>query len=269
MVMDKAKIIERLERYRLLLSQYPLPRREISKERGWIQKILQETGTFKTITVGPPPMIGGLVMKDINPLDCLFEPPYGANVIPIVQTAIDEAIGVVESEDFSLEEKCNAKNTSPKLSDGSCESRKIFIVHGHDEGMKLEVVQFLTKLNFEPIVLNECPNNGQTIIEKLEANSNVAFAVILLSPCDEGRKRGTEELRFRARQNVVVELGYFVGKLGRKNVFLLKKNNVEEISDFSGVVYTLFDSSGGWKLELAKGLGARGFSVDLNHLLGV
>lgn len=259
--MDKSEIVARLENYRSLLLKSPLPRREISRERVWIQKILQKTGTFKTITIGPPPMLGGIVMRDINPLDCLFDPPYGANVINIVVNAIDEAIGVVESSVFDLE-------MSQKIGESIHNvNRRVFLVHGHDNSMRLAVSCFLTQLNFTPVILNECPSNGQTIIEKLEKNSDVGFAIILLSPCDEGRERGCTNFNFRARQNVVAELGYFVGRLGRRRVFILRKENVEEISDFSGIVYTAFDEAGGWKIALMKDLKAAGFSFDAQALL--
>lgn len=146
------------------------------------------------------------------------------------------------------------------------ENKKIFIVHGHDNTMKLEVDSFLKQLEFETIILNNQANNGNTIIEKLEENSNVGFAIVLLSPCDEGRRKGTNELRSRARQNVILELGYFIGLLGRTRVCTLKKTDVEEPSDFTGIVYTDYDNAGGWKLLLVRELRSAGYNLDMNKI---
>lgn len=147
------------------------------------------------------------------------------------------------------------------------DNNKIFIVHGQDEAMKLDVARFVEKIGLEAVILNEQSNNGKTVIEKLEENSNVGFAIVLLSPCDEGRKAGTNEFKPRARQNVIVELGYFVGKLGRNKVFILKKSDVEEPSDFTGVVYTDYDKSGGWIFSLLKDLKSAGYEIDMNKII--
>jgi predicted nucleotide-binding protein len=144
---------------------------------------------------------------------------------------------------------------------------KVFIVHGHDEAMKLAVESFLKQIKLEPIVLNNQISQSKTVIEKLESYSDVGFAVVLLSPCDVGRSKNSEELRPRARQNVILELGYFMGRLGRNNVCTLKKLNGEEPSDFDGIIYVSFDEAGGWKINLAKELKAAGYSVDMNNLL--
>lgn len=146
-------------------------------------------------------------------------------------------------------------------------NKKIFVVHGHDSTMKLEVESFLKQLELEPIILNNQANNGNTIIEKLERNSNVGFAIILLSPCDEGRKKGSTDFHNRARQNVILELGYFIGHLGRDKVCTLKKLDVEEPSDFTGIAYTEYDNAGGWKLLLARELKSVGYIINVNSLL--
>lgn len=145
-------------------------------------------------------------------------------------------------------------------------NRKVFIVHGHDNEMKIAVAECLRKLEFEPIILNEQANQSMTVIEKIERHSDVEFAVILLSPCDEGRKKDVGDYKPRARQNVILELGYFIGKIGRQNTCSLLKESVEAPSDFTGIVYTDFDSKGAWKMELAKELNAAGFTVNMNNL---
>jgi len=123
-------------------------------------------------------------------------------------------------------------------------------------------------LNLEPIVLPEQPNLGDTIIEKLERTSPVAFAVVLLTPDDKGcPATDTSTLRPRAHQNVVFELGFFIGMLGGRKVCALYAEGVELPSDFQGVVYILFDASGTWRLLLARELKASGLDIDLNKAL--
>ena len=150
-------------------------------------------------------------------------------------------------------------------------TRKVFVVHGRDDEMKQSVARFLEHLELRPIILNERSNEGRTIIEKFEANSDVPFAVVLLSPDDVGAERSDfeespEKLSGRARQNVILELGYFLGRLSRKRVCALRKEDVEIPSDFSGVIYVDYDPPGTWRFLLAKEIKAAGIPVDLNKL---
>lgn len=146
--------------------------------------------------------------------------------------------------------------------------REVFIVHGHDQGTKEQVTRFIERLELEPIILHEKPSKGRTIIEKFEDYSDVAYAVILLTADDVGKlkshkgKGGT-----RARQNVVFELGFFIGKLDRKRVCALYEEGVELPSDFKGVLYIPLDDKGAWKFSLAKELKAVGLKVDLNAIV--
>ncbi len=145
-------------------------------------------------------------------------------------------------------------------------SRKIFIVHGHDDGARETVARFLERIGLEAVILHEQANQGRTIIEKVVANSDVGFAVVLLTPDDEGCvKGGTPEPR--ARQNVLLELGYFIGRLGRNKVCALKRGTLEIPSDFAGVVWETMDSNGGWKQALARELEAAGHSIDWNKVM--
>jgi predicted nucleotide-binding protein len=141
--------------------------------------------------------------------------------------------------------------------------RKVFVVHGHDEGAREAVARYLEKLGFEAIILHEQANKGRTVIEKIEAHGEVGFAVVLLTPDDVGSLKG-DDLQPRARQNVLLELGYFVGRLGRSRVCALKRGEVEVPSDFGGVVYETFDDRGAWKTALGKELEAAGFEIDWN-----
>lgn len=148
-------------------------------------------------------------------------------------------------------------------------TNKVFIVHGHDDNAKISVARFVEKLGLEAIILHEQPNKGKTIIEKFESNArDVDYAIILLTPDDIAAPiNDTENKKFRARQNVILELGYFSGALGRQNVCVLYKNEVEIPSDYLGVVYTELDSSEGWHLKLAKEMKASGLNIDLNKAL--
>jgi predicted nucleotide-binding protein len=141
-------------------------------------------------------------------------------------------------------------------------SNKVFIVHGHDDNMLQNVNLFLRKLELSPIILHEQPNKGRTIIEKFVDYSDVGFAVVLLSPDDKAI--ANEKQINRARQNVIFELGYFIGRLGRDRVAALYKSSVEIPSDYSGVLYLEFNSSENWKIQLCKELKAVGFNIDLN-----
>jgi predicted nucleotide-binding protein len=131
------------------------------------------------------------------------------------------------------------------------------------------VARFITKIDLEPIILHEQPNNGKTLFEKFETNSNdVGFAIVLLTPDDTGGlKQPKPSLKDRARQNVIFELGYFFGKLGRSRVCALHKGSVELPSDFYGIVYVQLDDAGGWQLNLAKELNSAGYNVDLNKVI--
>ncbi len=106
---------------------------------------------------------------------------------------------------------------------------------------------------------------GRTIIEKIEAHGDVGFAVVLLTPDDEGCPKGGKP-EPRARQNVLLELGYFIGRLGRSRVCALKRGEVEIPSDFGGVVYETYDESDRWKMALGRELQAAGFEVDWNRI---
>jgi predicted nucleotide-binding protein len=136
-------------------------------------------------------------------------------------------------------------------------------VHGRSESLKQQVARFLEGLGIRVIILHEQPDKGRTIIEKFEDHADVRFAVVLLGADDEGRLREETSFSLRARQNVVFELGYFIGKLGRGRVCALVETGVEIPSDLHGVLYIPFE--GAWKLALARELKASDLEVDLNR----
>lgn len=146
-------------------------------------------------------------------------------------------------------------------------NRKVFIVHGHDDGPKEAVARFLAKIGFEPVILHEQANKGQTIIEKFMHHADVGFAVVCMTPDDIGGVKSTTKLEPRARQNVIMELGFFIGKLGRANVCALKSADLEIPSDILGVLWTNYDNAGAWKSALAKELEAADFEIDWNQVM--
>jgi predicted nucleotide-binding protein len=155
----------------------------------------------------------------------------------------------------------------PVLSAGpSVGGAKVFLVHGHDEAVLEAVARFIGHLGLTPVILHEQASKGRTVMEKLEEHGDVGFAVVLLTPDDVGGC-SDKELRPRARQNVVLELGYFLGRLERHNVCAIHRGELELPSDYMGVVYLRFDEGGGWRSGLAKELKAAGFSFDANKLL--
>lgn len=148
----------------------------------------------------------------------------------------------------------------------SCGSKDIFVVHGHDDEAKETAARFIEKLGGRAVVLHEQPNAGRTIIEKFEHYSNVAFAIVLLTPDDVGGKT-SKSLKQRARQNVVFELGFFFAKLGRNKVCALHKEEVEIPSDIQGVIYTPMDKAGAWRIALARELKAAGIPLDYDKVI--
>lgn len=144
---------------------------------------------------------------------------------------------------------------------------KVFIVHGHDEEAKAKTARFIENLGFEAIILHEKASSSMTIIEKIENYSDVGFGIVLYTPCDIGGKQIDEpELSPRARQNVVFEHGFLIGKIGRSNVCALVKGNVEIPNDISGVVYVQMDNAEAWKYTIAKEMREIGYNVDMNKI---
>lgn len=112
-------------------------------------------------------------------------------------------------------------------------SNNVFVVHGHDEQAKESTARFIEKLGLNAVILHQQANEGQTIIEKLEKHTDAAYAVVSFTPDDVGSASSSpEDLHPRARQNVLVELGYMAPKIGRNRVCVLRKGNVEMPSDF-------------------------------------
>lgn len=181
----------------------------------------------------------------------------------------EEFTPLLDILEFGLESppplKIEPNQNTPKTQTVARNKRKVFIVHGRDNGAKQEVGRFIEKLGLDAIILHEQASAGMTIIEKIERYSNDAdFALVLYTACDRGR--GVHESKIppknRARQNVVFEHGYLMAKLGRENVCSLVKGDIETPNDISGVVYVTLDNNGGWKNEVTKELEACGYTIN-------
>lgn len=159
----------------------------------------------------------------------------------------------------------SAKNGGKVNSDSP--KGKVFIVHGHDDHAKIETARFVEKIKYQAIILHEQASGGRTIIEKIEEHANVAFALVLYTPCDLGHSiNEPDNAKSRARQNVVFEHGYLIGRLGRGKVCALIKDDIEIPNDISGVIYIKIDAAGAWKVSVAREMRAAECEVDMNDL---
>lgn len=158
----------------------------------------------------------------------------------------------------------------PRLASVPCNHGRVFVVHGHDDRYRLETARFIEQLGLEAVLLQEQPNTGRMLLDKFEDNATASdFAVVLLTPDDRGGTAGTpsSKQRARARQNVIFELGYFIGKLGRSRVCALYLSTVELPSDIQGISHIELDVAGAWKVLLARELNAAKLPVNAKALV--
>lgn len=227
----------------------------------------RHTSEFGTINYAPnnDPVVLALFSKDrTRTPDSISQRAYVKGLdlaAQILESMIDEIKEYWEDE--------NQTSPSPAAQENErTNTNEVFVIHGRDEGTRAMVARFLEQLRLKPVILDEQSNQGLTIIEKFERHAQVGFAVALLTPDDVGSLQGDgSNLNPRARQNVIFELGFFIGKLGREGVCALTKGNVEIPSDYAGVVYIPLGDSGAWKFQLVKELKAVGFEVDANKAL--
>ena len=180
----------------------------------------------------------------------------------------EQAIELLNRAIEALEDKITDLGISQEPAVSPVEfSKDVFIVHGHDDPAKMEVAHLIERAGLNAVILHEKPNAGRTIIEKFEKHGGSAgFAVVLLTPDDVGGpNRG--DLRPRARQNVIGEMFWFAGKLGRGRICALKKGDLEIPTDFAGIVYTDMDDRGTWKAKLLQELETAGYEVDWSKAL--
>lgn len=177
---------------------------------------------------------------------------------------LDGLVDLLESQ-ARLAATGSVNLTSPS-SDRDQVGNTVFLVHGHDEAVIHETARLLERLGLDLTILREQPNSGRTIIEKFVDYSDVGFAVVLITGDDRGGAKSVafEEQKLRARQNVILELGFFLGKLGRSRVCALYQEDVEIPSDYNGVLFLPLDRAGAWRLSLARELKAAGLDIDMN-----
>jgi len=169
------------------------------------------------------------------------------------------------NEDRILQRQIQKKiaNLGRKILD---ENKKIFIVHGRNINMRDKVSAMIGKLRLDYLILETESNNGATIIEKFIKNaSECRYAIVLFSADDIGKLDNEQsKCKHRTRQNVILELGYFLGRIGRKNIVILHEvgKDIEKPTDFDGIVYEAFDEFGAWKSKLTKEMKKAGIYID-------
>ena len=186
----------------------------------------------------------------------------GVNIHELQQGIIERqqrAVALLEQSVRGLEEEITYRSEQSSETveaiRKSQPNNKVFLVRGRDDEAKNAVALFLRAIGLEPIILHQRPNGGRHLLTKFrEEAEGASFAVVLMLSDDEGGLTGATDRRPRARQNVVFELGFFIGKLGPANVAALLQGDVEKPSDFDGIAYIPFDPSGRWKTDLAREL---------------
>lgn len=174
------------------------------------------------------------------------QPKYKLNLL---KKKIKNSIRFLHQLDQKLVILPSSKKISPYATLKKDYTNQGFIVHGHNNALKHEVARFVEKqLKKDAIILHEQANKGKTVIEKFENYSTVDFAIALWTNDDLGKAKNNQNLNPRARQNVIFETGFFIGKIGREKVIILHENDIEIPSDYSGVVYIPIE--GNWKEQL-------------------
>jgi predicted nucleotide-binding protein len=242
---------------------------ETSRAKPW--KV--EVEHFLINTFGERDYMVRIFVQDIRS-DHSIDVALGVNTLERIKQQIKAGSRTVESKAINLITKSEKSHITTEKeiiaekevvhSKSSQNSNEIFIIHGHDHAIRDSVANYIHKLGLKPIILADEASGGKTLIEKLEGWKKVKYAIVLLTP-DDSSGCYTEDkhlLKTRARQNVIFELGLFIGWLGRENVCPIS-NGVDELpSDYMGVVYLPFDKEGAWKLSLIRELGKAGFKIE-------
>jgi nucleic acid-binding protein len=237
------------------------------------QFYFREYSLDKTNIITPIIKTSNITFKEYATLGIKFPPSLSMLVAPkellkddtyfrdITRSILKECRSQIEKDTSKAEVPTHNTPKAPM------DKSKVFIVHGHDDAAKEAVARFVEKIGLKAIILHEQASSGQTIIEKIEANSNVGFGIVLYTPCDLGAsQRQEDQQKPRARQNVVFEHGYLIGKIGRKNVCALVKGDIETPNDISGVVYIKMEGEKEWKYKVADEMKACGYDIDLNKI---
>lgn len=241
-------------------------RSKINRLLPKVRKILSATNTIRYVNIDAPLNMGGQhIVEHGNSLDLIFDAPFNLDVSSYVYDAIDSAIGILSDDEFEYPVKQH--NVDKILEQSKFGSKKVFIVHGHDTNARNEVELFVRSIGYEPIILCKRADKGNTIIEKIEREAkDVCYAIVIYTSCDLGKDKNEEELKPRARQNVVFEHGFMCAYLGRSHVCALLEEGVEQPGDLKGVVYKLLDAAGAWRYLIADEMKAVGLEVDKNNI---
>jgi len=270
--MKKEDIIERLDSFRVRLDSDVVPaysqrgndfgRERFAAWRRQFERFLGENlpGVSSRLTAK---LSKTILYRGMNESDLsVFMREYGKPCAAFIDSLkIDVNNGEFEEQSTPI------KPVKQKPAGIGIKAKKVFVVHGHDDLLKTKAARFIEKLGYEAVILHERASRGMTIIEKIEAHTDVEFAIVLYTPDDQGNTADAVikgELLPRARQNVVFEHGYLIAKLSRARVVPLVSGTVELPSDISGVVYV---DDTNWQFEVAKEMRAAGYEVDFNKLL--
>ena len=265
---DKAKALERLRKALGRVPELKRLRRHSPEFKKWRRDtriaVANTFGEKSSHVVDLQQIQFSLGMSSIYTLGSEFQEAY-VKGLESSEAILESMIEEIEEYWDGDERRTGVPDVTTKRPN---DSRKVFVVHGHDETAREEIARFLEKLGLRPVILHEQPNKGRTIIEKFESYTDVGFAAVLLTPDDTGASAGNrDDPAPRARQNVILELGFFLGKLGRERVCALVKGEVETPSDYDGVVYTKLDDEDGWRWKLIRELRAAGYDIDANRAL--
>ncbi len=218
----------------------------------------QDLGFDKGVTERIAQYLEGEMLIEFKATGGLIGITHGGVVA--VEDALSDTEPVGDKPLVSGGEDSEARSGGSTASDEDGVGGRIFIIHGHDIEMKNAVQLVVSRAQLDDVVLHEQPDRGRTVIDKLiEESAHAAYAVALLSP-DDALAHGI----LRARQNVILEIGYFLGKLGKSRVRLLKRGDVEIPSDLSGILYEDYDDGGNWRIKLLRELKAAGIEFDVD-----
>ena len=196
----------------------------------------------------------------------VFEETSATEFANAQRAGVLETIALLKAAKLELEITEGPSGTTELSAPEREPSETIFIVHGRDDARKYALSSFLQNLTGnQPVILHQQPSAGQVLIEKFESVAGSAgYSVVLLTADDRGRPKemDTSDERARARQNVVFEMGFFFGLIGRKRVAVLYDQGVELPSDVAGIVYIPLDDAGAWKGQLASEISHAGLQIS-------
>lgn len=187
--------------------------------------------------------IGGILISDLK-----------------VPEKVEKLHGNIHFKISKLDSILHSIRLVSETKEASADRGKVFFIHGTDCHTSSLVLSFIRALGLQPIIMKELAHAGKTIITEIRKRAEVKYAICLLTPDNLGGV-SAHELHFRADQNVILELGIFVGRLGRENVSSLFVEGVELPEDFHAFEHIEIDRTNEWKEALLKELTQAGFEI--------